>query len=78
MIDLETLTIAEAEALFAEPLSDDPMAEDFCEPELIAVYRRHYAHPICDPEALGQRHQGAEGVGAGGAHQRQRQRRQLG
>ena len=42
--NLETMTIAEAEALFAEPLPDPSTPDDppaFCEPELIAVYRRH-------------------------------------
>lgn len=45
--DLNTLTIAEAEALFAEPLPNPSHPDDlepFCEPELIAVYRRVFAY----------------------------------
>ena len=45
--DLDTLTIAEAEALFAQPVPSQPWTDDpqpFCEDELLAVYRRHLKH----------------------------------
>ena len=47
---LRDLTVLEAEALFAMPLNEDPndLRDDFCEPELIEVYRILWRREHCD------------------------------